>query len=84
MAAMASVTTELLGIVQLVAFSTVAIVGLVCGVGALFRQSWAAVGLLAISWIAVAYFFGIAAYSLVFPFVPRNSPDGNKRSSGAA
>jgi hypothetical protein len=70
MAAMGSVTTEIAGIVQLVAFSTVAIVGFVCGVGALFQQSWAAVGLLAVSWVAVAYFFGIAAYILVFPFVP--------------
>lgn len=70
MAAIASPTTEIAGIVQLIAFSAVAIVGLVCGVGALFQQSWAAVGLLVTSWVAVAYFFGIAGYILVFPFVP--------------
>lgn len=70
MAAIGSATTEIAGIAQLVAFSTVAIVGLVCGVGALFRQSWAAAGLLTVSWVTAAYFFGVAAYILVFPFVP--------------
>jgi hypothetical protein len=67
---MSSTITEVTGRAEFFAFSTVAIVGLVCGVGGLFRQAWAARGLLGVSWVAVAYYFGIAAYSLVFPFVP--------------
>jgi hypothetical protein len=70
MSAMSSVITELSGRIEFGAFSTVALVGLLSGVGGLFRQRWAAQGLLAVSCVGVTYFFGVAAYSLVLPFVP--------------
>lgn len=70
MAAISSVKSESTYMVQLLLFSAVAITGLICGVWALGAQTWAARGLFALSSLGVLYFFGVAAYMLIFPFVP--------------
>lgn len=51
---------------QLVASSLVAVAGLSCGIGALFYRSWAARGLLVLTWIVGIYFVGAALLMLVW------------------
>jgi hypothetical protein len=70
MAAISTVRSDTAYSVQLSAFSTVAVLGLICGVVALGRYSWAAWGLFIVSSVGAAYFLGTAAYLLIFPFVP--------------
>lgn len=70
MASISTVKSPTTYYIQLLAFSTVAAVGLVCGVLALFRYTWAAWGLFAVSCAGAVYFLGIAVYMVIFPFVP--------------
>lgn len=50
--------------------STVALLALVGGVGAIFRRVWAAYILLTLSWIAALYFFGSALAMALWPLFP--------------
>jgi hypothetical protein len=70
MAAISTVKSDTVYRVQLVAFSAVAGLGLVCGVLALLRYRWAAWGLFIVSSAGAIYFLGAAAYMMIFPFVP--------------
>src|SRR5262245_2040053 len=67
---MMAISTEKSETVQVAAFSTVAAIGLVCGVVALWRYSWAGWGLFGASLTTALYFLGLAAYAVIFPFVP--------------
>lgn len=70
MAGISSVESDVVYALQLSAFSATAAVGFVCGIGALFGRVWAARGLWVVSGVGATYFFGVAAYVLVLPFVP--------------
>jgi hypothetical protein len=56
-------------------FSAVALTGVVVGVAALLRRSWAAVGLLALSSLGAVYFFGAALLLVVWPLVPGSAAE---------
>jgi hypothetical protein len=56
--------------IQFNGFLVVSTVGFVSGVFALFPYSWAARGLLAASLAISTFYLGIAAYAVIFPFVP--------------
>lgn len=70
MAAISTVKSDLTYKIQLVAFSAVALAGLLAGVGTLFKQIWAAVTLQVLSWIGATYFLGSATLLLIWPFIP--------------
>ena len=70
MAAVSSVKSETQYRVQLALFSAVALAGAILGVAGLLRRTWAAIGLLVLSSLGAAYFFGAALLILIWPFVP--------------
>jgi hypothetical protein len=65
-----TVRSEIAYSVQVAVFSTVAVIAVILGVAALLRLSWSAVGLWVLSWLAVAYFFGVVTLVLRWPFLP--------------
>ena len=67
MAAVAKVESDLTYMIHLVAFTAVAVAGVVCGVGALLRHRWAGVGLRWISMLAATYYFVTAGLGLLWP-----------------
>src|SRR5688572_19310721 len=77
MAAISTVQSEVTYRVQLAAFSAVALAGVILGVAGLLRRSWAAVGLLVLSSLGAAYFFGAALLILVWPLVPGSAAELN-------
>lgn len=70
MAAISTVESNLTYQIQLVAFSTVALAGMIAGIGALFRHVWAAKSLMILSWIGAVYYLGSATLLLLWPFIP--------------
>jgi hypothetical protein len=54
MASISKISSDVTYYVQLAAFSAVAVAAVVFGVAALLRRSWAAVGLLVLSWLCAA------------------------------
>lgn len=70
MAALSTVESLTIYYVQLAAFSTVALVGFVAGVGALFRHIWAGRSMLVLSWVGGAYFCCSALMLFIWPFLP--------------
>jgi hypothetical protein len=77
MAAISTVQSEVTYRVQLAAFSAVALAGVILGVAGLLGRSWAAVGLLVLSLLGAAYFFGAALLILVWPLVPGSAAEFN-------
>jgi hypothetical protein len=69
MAAISTVESMTTYYVQLAAFSTVALVGFVVGVEALFRRVWAGRSALVLSLVVGAYFCGSALILLLLPFL---------------
>ena len=53
---------------ELIAFSLVALAGLVCGIGALSYRRWAARGLVVLTWIVGVYFLGALLLMLAWSF----------------
>lgn len=70
MAAISTVKSLTIYHVQLAVFSTVSLVGLVAGIGALFRQVWAGRSLLILSLIATTCSCGSALLIFLWPFLP--------------
>jgi hypothetical protein len=70
MAAISTVRSETTYRIQLAAFSAVAVVSFVAGVGGLFRRSWAAFGMLVLSWLGAVFFLGSALLLSLWPLVP--------------
>jgi hypothetical protein len=67
MAAIAKVESDLTYLIHLVAFTAVAVAGVVCGVGALLRHRWAGVGLRWISILAATYYLVTAGLAMLWP-----------------
>jgi hypothetical protein len=70
MAAISTVESMTTYYVQLAAFSTVALVGFVAGIGAMFRRVWTGRSMLVLSLVVGAYFCGSALILLLLPFLP--------------
>jgi hypothetical protein len=70
MGAMSTLQSEVEYRVQLAVFSVFAVAGAILGVAGLLRRMWAAVGLLILSSLVPAYFFGATLLMLVSPRVP--------------
>ena len=67
MAAIAKVESDLTYMIHLVAFTAVAVVAVVCGVGALLRHRWGGVGLRWISLLAATYYLVTAGLGMLWP-----------------
>ena len=80
MAALSKMSSDRSYNLQLLFVSIIAVAGLVSGIGALFRQVWAARGLFALSAVVAATLFGMSLHALLLPVLPQSAIRGSGRA----